>query len=110
MKAIIGMIFPTGEVRSDGYEVNGLAKNTNPVNCVILKQGRSRFEKKERREWFVVEVDTFVIMFRICAAYPDSGYDEYVAVHGFASKEDIEEVENIHDFFTRQTSDSLDGE
>lgn len=64
-------------VSSQDFEVNGLAKGAVPQNCLVLGQGHQPHSKGDRREHFLVEVEGATLFFRICTAYPGSGYDEY---------------------------------
>lgn len=111
-ETLLSKIFPNG--KSDGRggrEVNGLTANTQPANCVIVKQAPSRFPYgTDRREWYLVEVDGYHVLFRICSAMKGSSYDEFAVAHAFAESSKLEEVQYMDDFFTRQTSDVLDNE
>lgn len=109
---LLSKIFPNGNADGrGGREVNGLPANTQPTNCVILKQAPSRFPcGTDRREWYLVEVDGYHVLFRICTAMKGSGYDEFVVGHAFVESNDLEAVKDINDFFARQTSDVLDNE
>lgn len=101
MNEIIQKMFPNGTLNGrGGTEVNGLTKGTVPVGTILLS-GQERFERKNRREFYAVELDGYVAYLRVCEAYPDSGYDEFAVIHQVVSKEDSDEVQAIIDTVER---------
>lgn len=89
--SIIKKIFPHPNATFNGRggeEVNGLGKNTAPLNCEILASGRARTHGLGRQEHYLVRVDDALVYTRVCDAMAGSGYDEYAVVHGVAFTED----------------------
>lgn len=100
---LIQKMFPNGTVNGrGGTEVNGLTKGTRPVG-IILKEGQCQFTKKERREFFAVELDGHVAYLRVCKAMAGSGYDEFAVIHRIVKADETEEVQDIIDSVVRMT-------
>lgn len=90
----IQSIFPKGSINyvnhvNKTFEVNGLDDLTQP-NCEVLRKGEYKFSgnQKDRRSFYIVQVNGISFFFRICTAGPKSGYHEF-ACGNFAIDDQI---------------------
>ena len=77
---ILETIFPEGIQNLKDEEINGLPKGVTPINCDVLLSGEGRSKPNERRTHMLLEAGGHLFFLRICSAYQDSGYDEFVVI------------------------------
>jgi hypothetical protein len=76
---------------SDVFQLNGFSRGVQPQYGTVHLRGHDYWHQPSddpeaiRREYFYVEADGVWFVFRICTAYPDKGYDEWIA--GIAYRE-----------------------
>lgn len=80
----IQKMFPDGflTLKRIGYEVSGLNKYTNPINCEIIEKRQDSYGFA-RREYMVVKAEKFSYYLRVCTAGSDSGYDEFAVIYNW---------------------------
>lgn len=105
--AFLQKIFPSAQfsyLSTDGsFEANGLELNTEPLSVEILARGEPTLARSDNRgSLYIVTDGTYTSYFRICTAYPDSGYAEY-ATGQRVIRNDSEEYED----FMRWATSSL---
>lgn len=86
-------LFPQGTISyqtEKSFEINGLKKNTQPKNCEIIKMVSEPLSNGDRRDYYLVLTKSEYVFFRICTAYPNSGYDEFAVGHGAVDRDSID--------------------
>jgi len=87
VKEFIKKVFPLASfsyLTDDGnFEANGLEANTVPKGVTVLASGSVKvYRKGDYQTHYIVTDGIYTSTFRICAAYPDSGYAEFATSRG----------------------------
>lgn len=84
-----------------GNEINGLKKDSSPENCAVLGSFSRPTTNEDRREFYLLQQNDYLVLLRICTA-SGSDYDEFVVIHGATNS--LEEVIKLKNTFDRWNS------